>query len=198
MKIRDSGMPDEEMWSAFFDADRILAQLGLNDPTADVVEFGCGYGIFTVAAAVRTSGTVFALDIDPSMIEATQRKARASGLNNVRALLRDFVRHGTGLPGDSMGCAMLFNILHAENPDDLLREAHRVLRPGGKVGVIHWNPDPATPRGPDLSIRPRPEQCQAWACAAGFRLTIPFISLHPYHFGLVATKPAPPDQSKAE
>jgi SAM-dependent methyltransferase len=184
-------MPDEEMWAAFFDADRILTQLGFDDPEADVVEFGCGYGTFTVAAAARTRGTVFALDIEPAMIEATQRKAHESGLGNVRTRLRDFVGEGTGLAENSADCAMLFNILHTENPVGLLREAFRVLRPGGKVGVIHWNYDAATPRGPDMDIRPRPEQCQAWTREAGFDLTLPFISLPPHHYGLVGQKTEP-------
>lgn len=196
MKVRDSGMPEEQLWATFFDANRILTQLQFDDPAADVVEFGCGYGTFTLAAAARTHGTVFALDLEPEMLATTEHKAAAAGLNNVRTLLRDFVADGTGLPDNSVGYAMLFNILHTENPVGLLREAFRVLRPGGKVGVIHWNYDSSTPRGPDLNIRPRPGQCQAWTRAAGFALVLPLISLPPYHYGLVGKKTAPSKQSR--
>lgn len=188
MKVRESGMPEEEMWATFFDASRILTKLGFDDLDRDVVEFGCGYGTFTVAAAARTRGTVFAIDLEPEMVEVTRRKAQEARHRNVEALLRDFVADGTGLAAGSVGYAMLFNILHAENPIGLLREAYRVLEPGGKVGVIHWNYDPSTPRGPDLSIRPRPEQCQAWVREAGFALAVPFVSLPPYHYGLVGEK----------
>ncbi len=191
-------MPDEDMWASFFDADRILTQLGFDDPKADVVEFGCGYGTFTVAAAARPRGTVVALDIEPTMIEATQCKAQDRGLDNVRCLLRDFVRAGTGLPDNSASYAMLFNILHAENPLGLLREARRVLHPSGEVAVIHWNYDATTPRGPDLTIRPRPEQCQAWTREAGFDLTLPLIALPPYHYGLVGRKPEPLNATKSQ
>jgi SAM-dependent methyltransferase len=189
MKVRDSGMPEEKTWATFFDAHGILDKLRCDEPSDDIVEFGCGYGTFTVAAATRTNGTVFALDIEPAMIEATRQKAAAAGLRNVRALLRDFVKDGTGLPDDAAGYAMLFNILHAENPVGLLREAFRVLHPGGTVGVIHWNYDPTTPRGPDLSIRPRPERCRQWLCEAGFELVVPHIELPPYHYGLAGRKP---------
>ena len=91
---------------------------------------------------------------------------------------------------------MLFNILHAENPVGLLREAFRILRPGGKAGVIHWNYDPSTPRGPDLSIRPRPEQCRAWMREAGCHLTLPFVDLPPFHYGLVGLKFEPSETAK--
>jgi hypothetical protein len=54
---------------------------------------------------------------------------------------------------------------------------------------MHWNYDPSTPRGPPMDIRPRPEQCAAWAECAGFRLEPPGrINFPPYHFGLRLTK----------
>lgn len=189
MKVRDSGMPDEKMWATFFDAPRILAALDFTDPRANVVEFGCGYGTFTVVAAALTSGAVHALDIEPVMVEATVRKARALRLQNIHAAQRDFVATGTGLADLSVRYAMLFNILHAARPVALLREAFRVLKVGGKVGVIHWIHDVTTPRGPDLSIRPRPQQCQEWLQEAGFELVIPLVSLPPYHYGMVGRKP---------
>ena len=38
MKARDSGMPEDDMWAMFFDTDRILTQLGCDDPAVVV---GC-------------------------------------------------------------------------------------------------------------------------------------------------------------
>jgi ubiquinone/menaquinone biosynthesis C-methylase UbiE len=187
MKVRESGMPDEKIWESFFDARRILVQLDFNDTTADVVDFGCGYGTFTVAAARLTTGIVYALDIEPDMINSTIARAKSLGLTNVRTVQRDFATHGTGLPDGSVGYAMLFNILHAEDPVGLLREAQRVLRPSGRLGVIHWNYDPSTPRGPSMDIRPRPEQCQDWLREAGFEFVKPF-PLPPYHYGIVGCK----------
>ena len=52
---------------------------------------------------------------------------------------------------------MLFYILHNENPEILLSEAWRILKPSCKIGIIHWRSDIETPRGPSLSIRPKPE-----------------------------------------
>jgi ubiquinone/menaquinone biosynthesis C-methylase UbiE len=77
------------------------------------------------------------------------------------------MRDGTGLADCGADIVMLFNLLHCEQPLDLLAEARRTLQPGGRVGVVHWRSDIPTPRGPDLSIRPSPEQCAAWLREAG-------------------------------
>jgi ubiquinone/menaquinone biosynthesis C-methylase UbiE len=84
---------------------------------------------------------------------------------------------------------MLFNILHAEKPEELLKEAYRILKPEGKLGIIHWNYDPETPRGPPMTIRPKPEQCVKWATKVGFKFEHRH-DLKPYHYGLVFSKPA--------
>ncbi len=59
----------------------------------------------------------------------------------------------------------------------------------GLVGIIHWNYDPETPRGPEMNIRPRPEQCRQWAEQAGFKITGDgIIDLPPYHYGMALKK----------
>jgi SAM-dependent methyltransferase len=188
MKTRESGMPDEEMWKSFFNPEFILGELGLDRSCRSVVDFGCGYGLFTIPAARYIDGTVYALDIDPMMIDACKAKVEETGIGNVICQQRDFVKDGTGLPIDTVDFVMLFNILHAEDPVGLLREAYRILVPGGKAGVIHWNYDPSTPRGPSMEIRPQPEQCQAWVQTAGFELILRLIDLPPYHYGIVGQK----------
>jgi len=188
VKTRESGMPEEDRWKSFFDPDSILNELGLNRTYQTVVDLGCGYGTFSIPAARRIDGKVFAIDIDPTMVDTCLAKVEEAGLSNVICQQRDFMVDGTGLPELSADFVMLFNILHAEHPLNLLNEAYRILIPGGKVGVIHWNYDPSTPRGPSMDIRPRPEQCQAWIQVAGFKLSNPMIQLPPYHYGMIGQK----------
>lgn len=183
-------MPDESMWSGFFSPAQTLAKLGLSDSCRNVVDFGCGYGTFIIPAAQVVQGTVHALDIEAEMVEATARKASQFGLTNVHVEQRDFVTHGTGLPDGSVDFAMLFNILHCEEPQILLREAHRTLSAGGRLAIMHWNYDPTTPRGPSMDMRPHPEQCRNWAEQVGFQLAAPEkIDLPPYHYGWLLEKP---------
>jgi hypothetical protein len=79
---------------------------------------------------------------------------------------------------------LLFNILHAENPVEMLRAAGEITRAGGRVLAIHWRSDVPTPRGPDLAIRPRAEQIANWAGSLGLQPE-PSQLLPPWHFGIV-------------
>ena len=189
MRARESGMLEEEYWNSFFDAETAVERL--LDATAvagDLVEFGCGYGTFTLPAARHAGCTVTALDIEPEMITRVRHKAKAQGLANIRAVQRDFVALGTGLLAGTQSGVLIYNLLHLQQPVALLRETYRILRPGGSLLVIHWRSD--IPRVPSLDIRPRPEHCRAWKEEAGF-VQISSADLSPccpYHYGLIAKR----------
>ena len=187
MKVRESGMPVEETWDGFFSPDNILKTMGISNRIKDVVEFGCGYGTFTIPTAKIRTGKVYAIDIESEMIKATKRKAEENSLSNIETILRDFVSGGSGLKDERVDYVMLFNILHAEEPHKLIRESYRILKPNGKLGIIHWNYDSATPRGPPMKIRPKPEQIIGWATNANFDNPVKY-DLRPYHYGIVLTK----------
>ncbi len=184
-------MPSEEVWRGFFDPVAALKKLGLTSACNNVVDFGCGYGTFTLPAARVVSGIVYAPGHRPGDGRTDPRRAEDACLTNVEVCQRDFVIEGSGLPDGGASYAMLFNILHAEERAVLLREAWRVLEEEGKLAVMHWNYDAATPRGPSMDIRPKPEECRAWPEQAGFELLPPgLIDLPPYHYGLVFRRPA--------
>jgi len=187
MKVPDSGMPEEAYWESLFDVPLVLDRLGVDGTVRDVAEFGCGYGTFTLPVAGRIAGTVFTYDIDPLMVERTRRRAKDPRLPNVQAALRDVIADGFGLPADGCDASLLFNILHFPDPQVLLAEAARIIRPGGRVLVIHWRSDIPTPRGPDIAVRPRYEQVCALADPLGLSAG-PALDLPPWHFGVVLTK----------
>jgi SAM-dependent methyltransferase len=198
MKLRESGMPDEGWWEGLFDVPLILDRLGIDAQTGDVVELGCGYGTFTIPVARRIRGRVFAFDLEAEMVARTQQRAREAGLTNVFCQQRDVVEAGYGMPRQSADGCLVFNILHGENPIGLLGQAAALVRPGGWVWAIHWRYDPATPRGPSMDIRPRPEQIADWAGATGLLERVgSLLDLPPWHYGwqfrkLPEEQPNPP------
>ena len=190
MKVRDSGMPDRGSWETFFDPFEVFENLGLGDPQGTIVDFGSGYGTFTLPAAKHfPKSQIVGLDIEAEMTEEVAAKALTEGFSNVSTTTRDFVAEGTGIASDSIDIVFLFNILHAEHPVALLEEAVRILKPGSIAAIIHWNHDPKTPRGPKMEFRPSPDQMLAWTALAGLITPDSVKPVAAYHYGFLATKP---------
>lgn len=188
MKVRDSGMPEETSWNDFFNIDLLLSELKIDFKINDLVEIGSGYGTFTIPTAKLIQGKLYAFDIEEEMIETLNLKIQNEQIDNIVLEKRDILTDTTGLPENSIDYVMLFNILHHESPLDFINEAYRILKPEGKIGIIHWRSDITTPRGPDLNIRPKPEQIINWFDKQKFQIDKqPFI-VEPYHFGLIISK----------
>jgi SAM-dependent methyltransferase len=190
MKVRDSGMPEREYWESFFEPEVLLSSLLGPQVMGDGAEFGCGYGTFTLPAAQRTQGTLHTFDIEQAMVEQTHERLAKHSITNVRVNCCDLLKQGTGLATKSLAFVLIFNLLHAEQPQRFISEAQRLLQPGGKVALIHWRTDIPTPRGPDLSIRPSAAAMADLLIEAGFSgvQIVPFDQGNPYHVGVIGRK----------
>ena len=89
MKVRDSGMPDENIWSDFFNIDLILSKLLINEQINILVEIGCGYGTFTIPASYKINGKLIAFDIEKEMINIVQKKIINLGIENILLMQHD-------------------------------------------------------------------------------------------------------------
>jgi SAM-dependent methyltransferase len=118
--------------------------VGCGNPTAidtlrpgeTVVDLGSGAGMdsFLAARQVGPTGRVIGVDMTPAMLEKARENARKVGLENVE------FREGRieELPlGDESVDVILSNCVINLSPekDRVYREAHRVLRPGGRLMV---------------------------------------------------------------
>ena len=109
---------------------KVLAEVNI-EPGFNVLDYGCGPGSYTTAAAklVGETGVVYALDIHPLAVKQVQKTAASKGLANIETILSDCA---TGLPDESIDVVLFYDTLHKLNePDKVLTELHRVLKPDG-------------------------------------------------------------------
>lgn len=189
MKVRDSGMPEADYWDSLFDLPLILDRMELLEVKGRIVEFGSGYGTFTIPLAEINKSEILAFEIEKDLVLDLERKALLLGLDNIHPILKDIIEEGTSFSENFADYVMIFNLLHHEDPVSILKEAFRILKPRGIAGLVHWNYDPNTPRGPKMEIRPKPEEIYGWAIEAGFTIgSEKPIDLPPYHYGFIAKK----------
>jgi ubiquinone/menaquinone biosynthesis C-methylase UbiE len=97
-------------------------------PGSHVLDYGCGPGSYTVAAAelVGEAGKVFALDIHPLALQKVRKRASKKGLENIETILSNC---STGLESCCLDVVLLYDTFHSlRDPDSVLTELHRVLK----------------------------------------------------------------------
>jgi len=121
------------MYGASFLLDAALALLPRDCVVADM---GCGTGFFTARIAA-SAGRVVAVDGSAAMLKAARR--RTAGMGNVDLIRCDLSSIPVG--GGTVDAAILLLVLtYIEKPLEVLREAARLLKPGGRVVVVDLLP----------------------------------------------------------
>jgi ubiquinone/menaquinone biosynthesis C-methylase UbiE len=146
--------------------DRLVAALGLRpgDVACDVGA-GPGYLALRMARAVGAKGAVYAIDVEPRMVEALGRRARGAGIDNVRAIL---ARPGRGaLPPRRCHLILIVNAFHHfPDGESYLRRLAGRLAPGGRIVNVDFHRK-ELPVGPPLEHKVSRSDFLAVAKAAG-------------------------------
>ena len=145
---RRAHLRDPELYRRFYDRDLtpgkvftmpaeeprlkwVLSHIG---PTDDVIDIGCHKGEMTQWIPDLTYGRVLGIDISETAIW------QARAYNNLQGMQRPVYWHGEATRIDTLAnsfdVAILCEILeHVPDPAVVIREAERVVRPGGKIIV---------------------------------------------------------------
>jgi SAM-dependent methyltransferase len=114
------------------------------EPGGAVLEVACGPGGAGIAAAARVteSGSVVLSDVAPGMVAVAGR--RSAHLPQVST--RESDETTIAAPDASYDAVLCrFGLMFAEPPDAAVREAARVLRPGGRYVAMTWDDRDANP-----------------------------------------------------
>lgn len=150
-------------------ADAVAASLGCGNPTAvaelregdTVLDLGSGGGIDVLLSARRVgpSGKAYGLDMTEEMLTLARRNATEAGATNVEFLqghMEDIPLPDASVDVIISNCVINLSI----DKPDVFDQMHRVLRPGGRIGISDIVADD------DLSERDRAERGSYLACIA--------------------------------
>jgi SAM-dependent methyltransferase len=146
------------------------ASLGCGVPTAvadldegeTVLDLGSGGGadVFLSARRVGPSGKAIGLDMTDEMLELARGHARDAGVDNVE-FVKGFIEE-IPLPDESVDVVISNCVINlSADKGKVLREAARVLRPGGRFAVSDVIADP------DMDAATREDMQQWTGCVAG-------------------------------
>jgi len=185
-----TAMPDADWWQVLWpDPGKVLAEMGVQRGMI-VIDLCCGDGLFT-APLVRVADHVFAVDIDPAMLDQARVRLAEGGMTNCEFIMADAMKLDA-VVSEPVDYVLLANTFHGV-PDQLglARVVAAKLKPQGQFGIVNWHRRSreetvvlGQPRGPKTEMRKEANEVTAIVESAGLLLNRS-IELPPYHYGVV-------------
>jgi ubiquinone/menaquinone biosynthesis C-methylase UbiE len=126
--------------------DKAIAALEIS-PGATVADVGAGSGYMTVrlAAAVGSTGRVYATDVQPEMIEKLTARVKAANLQNVTPIIS--ATDDPRLPEGAIDLILMVDVYHElAAPQRMLQQLKRALKPSGQLVLLEYRKeDPSIP-----------------------------------------------------
>lgn len=148
--------------------EEILANLDVTK-TDNVLDLGAGTGYFTFPVAEKTSGTVYALDIEQKMLEALNERNTRLKMDNIE-LVKGLIEN-IPMENNQVHRAIASMVLHEIEPlSKGLQEVKRVLKDDGQCILVEWE-KVETESGPPLHHRIHSQEMKKAVEMEGFIVT---------------------------
>jgi ubiquinone/menaquinone biosynthesis C-methylase UbiE len=174
---------DEAERQQWLPSDDVVRRLAIRADIC-VADIGAGTGYFAlpIARAVGPLGVVYAVDLQPEMLEKLRAKLDPS--------LPLKLVHGeatrTTLEAGSVDLALLANVWHEiDDRSAALAELARIVRPGGRIAILDWRSDVESPPGPPTAHRISSEETERALAQARWQVR-PVQYVGPYEYLLLA------------
>ena len=155
-------------------ADAIMRDFGIS-PGDVVADLGAGSGYFTVPIAKVTGTCVYAVDIEPKMLEVLKQRTTAVNLKNIRYIVGNL--ENMPIEDDTVDKVVAAFVLHeVGNLSSALQEMKRILKNAGKGLVLEWEAV-ETEIGPPLAERISSIELEKTLRGHGFKTVLS----HPHH-----------------
>jgi len=168
----------------FLNPIEVLKEINLTEEMS-AADFGCGSGGWAIPLAQTvTDGRVYAIDILGEPISALKARIKIENITNIAPMLSNIER-GVDLLDESLDLVLMTNFLfQVSDKKKVMDEAKRVLKTGGKVLVVDWQPNATLgPKEGRIAV----EEVKKLAEASGLKLEKEFTA-SPYHYGLIYVK----------
>jgi SAM-dependent methyltransferase len=192
-RFQNTRQPDWDWWGRLWPAPgETLRDVGVEQGDA-LAEIGSGNGYFVLPAArITAPAPVYAVDIDPSLLEELSGLADQQGVKNVTTVEGDARSLSEQLP-EPVDVVLVANTFHGvDDTAPFVRQAFESLRPSGRFVVVNWRDlDRETtriagePRGPPTELRLSPEETERLVLNATEATLERTVDLPPYHYALV-------------
>ena len=109
-------------------------------PGHTILELAAGTGDtgFLAAELIRPGGTLITSDLVPEMLSAAQRRAEQLGLDDVRFRQIDAEQPIDIEAASIDGVLCRWGLMLMHDPESVLQEIRRILRPGGRLALAAW------------------------------------------------------------
>jgi ubiquinone/menaquinone biosynthesis C-methylase UbiE len=115
---------------------KIIEAFGVEAGDA-VADLGAGNGFFTIPLAEKTNTPVYAVDIEPELLDMLKERAKKAEITNIQYVVSDLEE--IKLPDHSVDKAITSFVLHEiPNLPKALTEIKRILKSGGQIFILEW------------------------------------------------------------